>query len=159
MLLKKDKLNAIVITFKRPGFNNRFDIIPISNIKEVIYETVTSITMLGAVYLVGYNIELYGLEIPPVQSLKFKYLGQGRHYAQELIGVSFIIKHKHHKEIKSINSLNACFEIGFDKLNTQRIKIQGGICDGVACNVVVEQLTKLGLNVSKKESNLHGNWI
>lgn len=156
-MLKKDKLNAIVITFKRPRFNNRFDIIPISNIKEVTYETVTSITMLGVVCLVGYDIELYGLEIP-IQPSKFKYLGQAQ-YAQEPIGVSFIIKHKHHKEIKSINSLNACFEIGFDKLNTQRIKIQGGICDGGACDVVVEQLTKLGLNVSKKESNLYGNWI
>lgn len=156
MLLKKDKLNTIVITFKRPGFNNRFDIIPISNIKEVTYKTVTSITMLGDVFLAGYNIELYGLEIP-IQPSKFIYLsGQ---YAQEPIRVSFIIKHKHHKEIKSINSLNACFEIGFDKLNTQRIKIQGGICDGGACDIVVEQLTKLGLNVSKEESNLHGNWI
>ena len=154
-MLKKDKLNAIVITFNRPEFNNRFDIIPISDIKEVTYKTETSITMSGLVHLVGYNIELYGLEIP-IQPSKFK------HYyynTQEPIRVSFIIKHKHHKEIKSINSLNACFEIGFDKLNTQRIKIQGGVCDGEACDIVVEQLTKLGLNVSKEESNLHGNWI
>lgn len=148
-MLKKDKLNAIVITFKRPEFNNRFDIIPVSDIKEVIYETETSITMLGTVCLSGYNIELYGLRVPQLS----------KYYTQEPIGVGFIIKHKHHKEIKSINSLNACFESGFDKLNTQRIKIQGGICDGGACDVVVEQLTKLGLNVSKKESNLHGNWI
>ena len=155
-MLKKDKLNAIVITFNRPKFNNRFDIIPISDIKEVTYKTETSITMSGLVHLVGYNIELYGLEIP-IQPSKFK------HYyynTQEPIRVSFIIKHKHHKEIKSINSLYACFEIGFNRLNNaQMIKIQGGICDLGACNIIVEQLTKLGLNVSKEESNLYGNWI